>query len=177
MDVQKKRIAIDMDEVMADTVGKLLRCYNRDYDDCITMADLRGKKLRHVAKCGLEVYRYFDDPAFLRDLDVMPDSQEVIRALQDRYEVFVASAAMEVPASFAAKYEWLREHFPFIPPSHIVFCGDKSIINADYLIDDHTYQFARFRGQGILFTAAHNVEETGYPRVDNWREVAELFLK
>ncbi|MEF3306338.1 5' nucleotidase, NT5C type [Paenibacillus sp. GYB003] len=173
----KKRIAIDMDEVMADTLGKMIECYNRDYGDTITPERLHGKKLRHVAKCGDEVSRYFDDPLFMRDLKVMPDSQDVIRELQTRYEIFVASAAMEVPASFTAKYEWLQEHFPFIPATHIVFCGDKSIIDADYLIDDHAYQFARFRGQGILFTASHNVFEDRYPRVGSWREVADLFLK
>jgi 5'(3')-deoxyribonucleotidase len=32
-----------------------------------------------------------------------------------------------------AKYEWMHEHFPFIPDSHLVFCGDKSIIAADFL--------------------------------------------
>jgi 5'(3')-deoxyribonucleotidase len=173
----RKRIAIDMDEVMADTLGKMLECYNRDYGDTLTIEHLHGKKLRHVAKCGSEVSKYFDDPLFLRDLKVLPDSREVIRELHGRYEIFIASAAMEVPASFAAKYEWLKEHFDFIPSTHIVFCGDKSIIDADYLIDDHAYQFDRFRGQGILYTACHNVEETRYPRVNNWREVAEMFLK
>ncbi|MBD2864239.1 MULTISPECIES: 5' nucleotidase, NT5C type [Paenibacillus] len=177
MDAVKPRIAIDMDEVMGDTLGKMLECYNRDYADCLTVDDLRGKKLRHVAKCGSEVSKYFEDPSFLRDLKVIPDSQDVIRELQSRYEIFIATAAMEVPASFAAKYEWLKEHFDFIPNTHIVFCGDKSIINADYLIDDHAYQFERFRGQGILYTASHNIEETRYPRVNNWREVADLFLK
>lgn len=173
----KQRIAIDMDEVIADTLDKMLERYNREYEDTITLEHLHGKKLRHVAKCGDQVSRFFDDPLFLRDLKVLPDSQDVIRELQTRYEIFIASAAMEVPASFAAKYEWLKEHFPFIPNSHIVFCGDKSIIDADYLIDDHAYQFARFRGQGILFSAPHNVEETRYPRVHNWRDVADMFLK
>lgn len=129
-----------------------------------------------MAKCGNEVSKYFDDHAFFRELRVIEDSQEVIRELQTRYELFIASAAMEVPASFAAKYEWLKEHFPFIPASHIVFCGDKSIINADYLIDDHAHQFNGFRGQGILYTAAHNRLENRYPRVNNWREVAAMFL-
>ena len=177
MENVRPRIAIDMDEVMADTLGKMIECYNRDYNDTITPDHLHGKKLRHVAKCGSEVSRYFDDPLFLRDLAVLPDSREVIRELQTRYEIFIASAAMEVPASFTAKYEWLKEHFDFIPSSHIVFCGDKSVINADFLIDDHAHQFERFRGQGILFTASHNVEETRYPRVSNWKEVAEMFLK
>lgn len=37
MEVVKKRIAIDMDEVVADTLGKLLECYNRDYADTVTV--------------------------------------------------------------------------------------------------------------------------------------------
>ncbi len=53
--------------------------------------------------------------------------------------------------------QWLEEHFPFIPPSRIVFCGDKNIINADVLIDDRSRHFKDFRGTGILFTAPHNV--------------------
>ncbi len=67
-----------------------------------------------------------------------PTPQRVLERLQSRYEIFIASAAMEVPTSFVAKYDWLAEHFPFIPTSHIVFCGDKSILRADYLciLDD-----------------------------------------
>ena len=72
---------------------------------------------------------------------------------------------MDVPLSFDAKYRWLRRHFPFIPPSHLVFCGDKSIIDADYLIDDRARHFARFKGRPVLFSAPHNAAEARYPRV------------
>jgi 5'(3')-deoxyribonucleotidase len=43
---------------------------------------------------------------------------------------------MTVPNSLGPKYRWLQRHFPFIPPTHYVFCGNKSILRADYLIDD-----------------------------------------
>ena len=62
--------------------------------------------------------------------------------------MFIATAAMEVPTSFTAKYEWLGRHFPFISPSNVVFCGDKSILRADFLIDDNPRQLRRFVGQG-----------------------------
>ncbi|MDF2722716.1 MAG: 5(3)-deoxyribonucleotidase [Paenibacillus sp.] len=176
MERSKQRIAIDMDEVMADTLGKMIHCYNRDYNDTITFDHLHGKKLRDVAKCGTDVYQYFIDPLFLRDVELMPNCREVIRELQTRYDIFIATAAMEVPASFTAKFEWLREHFDFIPPQHYVFCGDKSVIRADYLIDDTVYQLERFQGQGILFAASHNALEQRFTRVNNWLDVAELFL-
>ncbi len=83
---------------------------------------------------------------------------------------------MEFKYSLLHKHEWLAEHFPFIPWKNIVFCGDKSIINADYLIDDHAHHFKHFRGQGILFSSPHNLNEDWNPRVNNWKEVAGLLL-
>jgi 5'(3')-deoxyribonucleotidase len=100
----------------------------------------------------------------------------VLRALQRDYEVFIATAAMEVPTSFNSKYRWLGKHFPFMPPTHIVYCGDKGILRADYLIDDNPRQLQRFVGEGILYDAPHNAMVTGYRRVRNWLEIEELFL-
>ncbi len=173
-----KRICIDMDEVMADAVAEHLLRYNRDHDEQITKDDLQGKWLWDVVSLdrhpALEAYLRSDD--FFAVLAVMPESQRVIRALQQKYEVFIATAAMEVPTSFAAKYRWLAEHFPFIPASHIVYCGDKGILLADYLIDDNPRQLRRFRGEGILYSSPHNVNVTGYKRVNDWLDVAKLFL-
>jgi 5'-nucleotidase len=115
------------------------------------------------------------DPSFFAGLAVMPDCRDVVRELAARHDVFVVPAAMDVPCSFAAKYEWLQRHFPFIPPSHIVFCGDKGIVDADYLIDDRARHFARFTGRPLLFSAPHNAAETRYPRVGSWAEIREYF--
>ena len=113
---------------------------------------------------------------FFADLDVMPDAPRVLAELQRHYEIFIASAAMEVPSSFNPKYTWLERHFPFIPHTHIVFCGDKSILRADYLIDDNPRQLEAFQGTGILYDAPHNINVTGYTRVHNWLEIESLFL-
>jgi 5'(3')-deoxyribonucleotidase len=83
---------------------------------------------------------------------------------------------MEHPSSFSAKYEWLKENFPFLSDRNFVFCGDKSIIHADYLIDDSVRHFERFVGQGILYSAPHNLNEEGYVRVNNWYDVKQYFL-
>src|ERR1700721_666607 len=71
---------------------------------------------------------------------------------------------------------WVATPFPFIPASHIVYCGDKSILRADYLIDDNPRQLRRFKGEGILYSSPHNAGVTGYKRVNNWLEVEEMFL-
>ncbi|WP_108672500.1 5' nucleotidase, NT5C type [Peribacillus acanthi] len=172
-----KRIAIDMDEVIADFVSKHLNLFNAQYNEKLSGDDLHGTRLwkirPHLEK---EILGYVDEPDFFRDLKVMEGSQEVIQELSNFYEIFITTAAMEHPSSFEAKYEWLKEHFSFLSDRNFVFCGDKSIINADYLIDDSPRHFERFRGQGILFTALHNINETGYVRVNDWSEVRNYFL-
>ena len=171
------RICVDMDEVMADTVGEHLRRYNADFGTTLTHRDLDGKWLwqvvpieHHTALIG-----YLNEPGFFGALSVMPDAQRVLERLSRDHEVFIASAAMEVPKSFAAKFEWMEQHFPFIAPAHIVFCGDKSILAADFLIDDNPRQLRAFRGQGLLFTAPHNLAATEWQRVDDWQAVEDFF--
>jgi 5'(3')-deoxyribonucleotidase len=185
-----KIIAVDMDEVIADALGEHLTRYNRDFANDrtapLTLDDLSGRRLWQVVPAEHHhlIDNYLRDADFFRVLGVMPHAQRVLERLQSRYEVFIASAAMEVPTSFAAKYDWLAEHFPFIPTSHIVFCGDKSILRADYLIDDNPRQLALFQDsqnggtfrEGILYTSPSNIDITGYRRVDDWLAVEEMFL-
>ena len=173
-----QRICVDMDEVIADAVTEHLRRYNQEFNEEITVTDLAGKWLwEHVpADRHQAVEAHLRAPDFFAVLGVMPESQRVLRALQQEYEIFIATAAMEVPTSFRAKYEWLGRHFPFIPASHIVFCGDKSILHAEYLIDDNPRQLRSFKGEGILYASPHNVKVQGFRRVKNWLEIEELFL-
>jgi 5'(3')-deoxyribonucleotidase len=167
-----------MDEVMADALGEHLHRYNKHYNEQLTTDDLAGKWLWDVVATDrhsvLDSYLRSED--FFEVLEVMPDAQRVVRRLQMNYEVFIATAAMEVPTSFQQKYRWLAKHFPFIPSSNIVYCGDKSILRADYLIDDNPRQLRRFDGEGILFTSPHNLRVKEYKRVKNWLEVEDLFL-
>jgi 5'-nucleotidase len=176
--VVQQRIAIDMDEVIADSVSAHLDLYEQEFNIRLTAEQMAGRKLSDVVRAEhrdrIEAYPH--QIGFFKQLRVMPDSQAVLQQLVQRYEVFITTAAMEYPTSFNDKFAWLREHFPFIPWTNIVFCGDKSIIAADYLIDDNVRHFKRFRGEGIIFSAPHNLHEQGYRRVHNWREVRELFL-
>ena len=84
---------------------------------------------------------------------------------------------MEFPGSFNEKYQWLQENMPFISPLNYVFCGDKSIINADILIDDSPRHFENFCGKAVLYTAAHNINNTRHQRVDSWLDVVRLLLE
>ena len=173
-----KRIAIDMDEVIADANIRFSQWYKRDYGTEFTAEQLGSHHfvdlLPDEHKYVIKEYVYHDD--FFKDLDVIPGSQEVIKALYEKYEIFITTAAMEFPNSFLPKLKWMQDNFPYITWNNIVYCGDKSIINADYLIDDNVKHFKRFIGQGILFTASHNKNVEWDVRVNNWQEVADMLL-
>jgi 5'-nucleotidase len=172
-----QRICVDMDEVIADTLAEHIRRYNQTFDEEVTLDDLAGKGLWEVAPLDrqAQLRAFLDAEDFFEDLPLMPDAQTVLKDLAARFEIFIATQAMVVPNSLGPKYRWLQRHFPFIPPTHYVFCGDKSILRADYLIDDQPKNLMRFEGQGILYTAPHNLGVTGFLRVSHWMEVAQHF--
>jgi 5'(3')-deoxyribonucleotidase len=174
---RRQRIAIDMDDVIADTIEKFADVYREKHNFLLDPEILHGKEIREVLPAGIRptLSQYINEPGFFRDIKVMEGSQEVVRELCGRYDVYIVSAAMEFKNSLIDKYEWLADHFPFIPWTHIIFCGHK-IVKVDVIIDDRTRNFADFDGRKLLFSSPHNMLINGYERVNNWNEVAEKLL-
>lgn len=174
----RQRIAIDMDETIVDTMVRHLDWYNTEFSQHLTKADLYGTKIYQRVAPGQEarVRSYPDDPAFFVDIPPCENAIEVIRELYERYDIYIATAAMEHPSSFTAKYDWLVKYLPFLSPLNFIFCGNKGVVHADYLIDDSPRHFEHFKGEGILFSAPHNMLEVHAKRVNDWREVHAMFL-
>ena len=164
---------------MADTMSRYLQLYNADFGLELTPTHFHGHHVFDLIDPAHKsrAYEYFQREDFFAEIPVMAGSTEVVQELADQYEVFITTAAMDVPCSFTPKFRWLQQHFPFIPTSRIVFCGDKSIIAADYMIDDNVRHLRNFRGEGILYTAPHNVHETAFRRVNDWQDVRAMLLK
>lgn len=173
----KQRIAIDMDEVIADVTPKFLDLYEQEFGRRLQRKDYWGKKIYGLREEERYLRNFLHEKGFFRDLPVMPHSQEVIRELMQDYDIFITTAAMEFRTSFEDKYDWLQDHFPFISWKNFVFCGNKSIIRADYMIDDHISNLEDFKGTGLLFTASHNIHEDRFIRVDDWLQIREYFQK
>jgi 5'-nucleotidase len=115
-------------------------------------------------------------PGFFRHLPVVADSVEVLGELNMKYELFIVSAATEFPNSLKDKLEWLLENFSFLTWKQLVLCGDKRLVQGDFMIDDHDKNLRHFKGKSYLYTSAHNLNITEYDRINNWREAAEIFL-
>lgn len=171
------RVFIDMDDVIADAAGRFLEWYERDFGIRYSPEDLKGTKIHNIIpeEHRLKVKEYPFHADFFKDLPVIENSIEIVKKLNNRFEVYIASAAMEFPYSLDHKNIWLDEHFPFIPWKRRIFCGDKSVLRGDILIDDHAFNLSVFSGRSIMFSSAHNLNETKYERLNNWLEAKELF--
>ena len=174
----KKKIAIDMDQVIADMEISFVELFKKEYNLSFeTIEDyLTENPNFDLVTTIKELYPLINNYTFFRNIPVMKDSQSVLRELADKYDLYIATAAMDVPKTFTAKYEWLQEHFDFIDPQHYILCGDKSIVHTDYLIDDSIRQLDRFSGTGILFVNSLNETEERYVRANNWNDIRDYFL-
>ena len=170
----RRRIAVDMDGVLVDTFPAQLEFISSEYglspDPDQRLSRALSDWLPDEAMAGLR--RCMHRPEFFASLSPMHGATDVLRRLADRYDVFIATAAMEYPNSLGPKFSWLRRHVPFIDPLQYIFCGHKYMLDVDWLIDDHVRHFAALRGTPMLFTAPHNRQLTGYLRVDDWQDVA-----
>ena len=171
----RKTIAIDMDGVIADTISNFITWYEREVGVRIPLQAFEGKPEAEGLPDNA-VSRYVVTPGFFRSVPVMEGAKEAVLEISKTFDVYIVSAAMEFPQSLFEKYEWLREHFPFISWKNIILCGDKSIIGTDYIIDDHVKNLDTFKGKALMFSAGHNIGIDRHARVNNWKEVIS-FLK
>ncbi|MEL6356219.1 MAG: 5'(3')-deoxyribonucleotidase, partial [Bacteroidota bacterium] len=117
---KKPRICLDMDEVIADTYAKFSRLFKERYGRVISRADYQSPRVREIPGT-MELREEYFKPGFFRDLPVMPNAVEVVKELQEGYDIWITTAAAEFKHSLADKYDWLGDHFPFIPWQRFVF--------------------------------------------------------
>ncbi len=173
-------VLVDMDEVIADPTQAMIQWYKQNFGGDIDYAKMlaggsmvKGFPEEHQAIIRQQLY----EPGFFRHLPVMEDSMVVLEQMNTRYEIFIVSAATEFPNSLKEKFDWLQEHFPFFTWQQLVLCGSKKLMQGDFMIDDHARHLNNFNGKPYLFSAPHNLNETRFDRLNNWKEVAEVFLK
>ena len=164
-----------MDGVLADVYPRFFELYEQETGNKKTMGEIIGLK---EGEAFPELYRWVETPGFFRSIPVMADSQRVLKLLNKTYEILVISMATEFPVSLTDKQMWINDHFPFISWRQVIFCGNKSLIQADLMIDDHFKNLDHFKGETIMFIQPHNINNTYHQHkiVSSWLEIEKLLL-
>ncbi len=164
-----------MDGVLADVYTQLIKLHNDEFSTSITLADTEGIPEREAFP---GILKHVNSEGFFRHAPLMSGCQEYIKMINEKYNLFIVSAATEFPLSLIEKQLWLNDHFPFITWKQMVFCGSKEIINADIMIDDHFKNLDFFTGETFLFTQPHNKHASpgNHTRVDTWEDIGKILL-
>jgi len=166
-----KIIAVDVDGVVAENHVEWLARYNRDYNDTLTKDDWISWGIDKFVKpeCGLKIYNYLKDPTLYDNIKPISGALETINDLSKKYRIIYVTAT-PIEAS-GVKYNWLKKYNFITRIQDYVECSDKSLILADYLIDDNIDNIKTFSGVGYIFTQPWNINWYWPFRIDSWEEV------
>lgn len=174
---KKQSIAIDLDSTL-NCLDKywIEERYNKDYNDNLKREDMICWDCHIYVKpeCGYKIYDYLKEPGFFRNLGVQSNSQDVTKWLKEYFDLYVVTAYCK--EAVVDKVDWLNEFFPHIDTKDIIFCNNKGLIKADFMIDDGGHNIEVFTGIGLVFDAPWNrYLDESYNRFYNWTEIKGYF--
>lgn len=148
------KIAVDIDGVLADQVGAVLKVIEKEYGLTYLKSDVNHA---HWTFSGREIWseiaRLLADPQYTLNLPLIEGSQEGIGQIANN-DVFVVTARR--PNAENATKQWLSNNFPSLRKYHCASTGTKHTIPSDVLIDDLDMNIVEFvksdpNRSGVLF--------------------------
>lgn len=181
-----KRIMIDLDDVI--TEGGFLALINEYTNKDYKKEDFKYYLMQDILPDKEEFFKFFLTKNMYAKTELLPNVYEVIKELNDKYEVYICSAFVipEIPNESAFtvphKCDYLLKNLDFLNPRQFIFADNKEIINCDIKIDDKLGNLKNAETL-ILFQSYHNthysdaeLKELNIVKVNNWLEIKKLLL-
>ena len=188
MNINKKTLMVDMDNVITD--GIFLELINEFTGKTYIRSELKNYYLQELVKDNeQEFWNWVKDKDFYQNAELLDGCYEVLKRLNDMYDIYIVTSylwkdVVDISGNtLRDKYNYLREKLPFIKPEKYIFTTNKTIINFDIRIDDKIENLA---GASIklLFTAWHNIDKDKFQlennsiiRVNSWYEIGKILLE
>lgn len=183
-------IVCDVDGVVADLLPAVLWRYNRDYDDKLTVSDVKTFDLTQWVKpqCGARINDYFAHPGLYDDVPLIAGALDGVRALRAAgHDLLFASSCYFVmtdqKAEWLTRHELIEKRQDLMLPHDFVPIHQKWRLTGHLLIDDGAHNvdaWVKTSRPAILFRSNHNAAVlSGHPsafwrwcrRADDWAEV------
>lgn len=170
------RILVDLDGIACDSLPVWLDWI---YQDTGIRAEIKDIVSWNVHSCPpldqvdpRDVYGVLNEPGFTEKLPVMPWAKWALENLRKAgHEIYFVTARHGDNAMIETM-EWVRFHFPFLPvDTHLIFCYNKWLIEADVLIDDKAENVLKYiehhpKAHGLAIGYPYNKElNNPHPRI------------
>jgi len=179
------RIALDMDEVLADWVGGMLHEFNTTEGTSFTREQINMWKVEETLgyRSNYFVDMLMRDTQFYANLKPIPGAVSGVRSLiSDGHDVLiVTSVPMSAPIALDGKVHWLRRHIPEFSLQNFISAKRKSLVEADVLVDDGDHNIIEWyrdrpNSRALVWDAPWNREVKSTSdgrviRVYSWKDV------
>jgi len=163
-------VALDVDDVVLDLVPNWIRIYNRDFNNSVKEEDIHSWDIGAIARPEDREAMY----EYCNNVEIFDTAPPVINALEGvnlikslGHRVIYATANNP----FGCKLPWLIKHKFLDSKDDLVTAYDKSLILADYLIDDKYENVLAFKRKAYLFSQPWNEGLAFQSRVLNWKNI------
>jgi len=165
-----KIVAIDVDDVCLSLIDNWLLYYNHDFEDNLTADKIIEWDISKFVKPSAKkaIYEYVENEEVYKTAKPVENALMGVNFIKEfGYRVIYVTA--NNPHN--SKFDWLFKNEFLDDHKNFVSAYDKSLIHADYLIDDKYENIINFKGIGILFNRPWNEYSLYHNRVENWSDI------
>ena len=144
----KIRVLIDLDGVVRDFVGSLLRVYNRVHPKH-KVQTVNSRRLEDFFPIGPGIYKFMEPglaEEIIENALPLPDALEALKRWKNEYEIVIVTSQPENIR--ALTYTWIGKHD--LPTNEVHITFQKTAIAGAVLLDDFTDNLQEFADSGRL---------------------------
>lgn len=167
----KPTLLLDCDGVLCDHTDQLLAGVNDRFGTSFRYDHVEDFHYRIMTKEQRDhMYAQWHSSDLYDDDHLTSEQLDVLDGLRESFRVIACSSPMQ--GHIASKYRYLTRYFD---RSDIILASDKSVIEADLLIDDAIHNLEAFPGAVICYDRPWNSEWRG-PRARSFEDLGPLTM-
>lgn len=163
----KPTVVIDCDGIVYQCDEAVLKDLNEKYGTDYTIEDIGvyGPTGNIILD---KKFEYYKDESFVLNQPLYPGAKEFVAALQERCNLYFCTAVMT--EGMSARATALIRDFG-ISQNQIIIARDKSLVTADYFLDDSPYNIERsIAKHPVLFRRPWNHDVSGVMSVSKYND-------
>lgn len=169
-----KKLAFDVDGVIADFVSHYVEYYNKVFygKDKISKEDFKEYNFLKSLKFQDCLWT---DKGFFENMPLIDGAKEIFPKIYRNYDTIIITDCVHPEE----RVRWMEKMFPDFDKNKLFFAKDKSKFEYDILIDDYPVNLAAAGDdKSILYSHNYNREyKKAVVRVNNWQDIYKWVIE